>query len=409
MINFCPNCGKQITSHEAMSCMYCNYNFQNMAQEIIPEDSTPIPSNLKSYIVNNNLPVKIEKSCIICNHELYSIPVNNQNHIVCLNCGIDFIELNEGYYLNSMMYQSNSIWKYYHSLTFSWDKWKEVFEITKFVQNRRQKLVEHNKISENLLKNYKTEINNLTDSNYECPYCHEVNLYNLNQKGLIKKYSHLICTVCGLDLQKNELEEHLYLLKDFGNEESLLWIKNKYQLKTLNDWIITIQQSNKEEYLQTFEISDLKEYLKNLKPIQLPGVNLFTDEIPILMVNGIRIINPYRKEDIIKSSNNFSVSRDELDKIIDKNVFDRGKLIVTHQRIIYMGNYFYDFNIMDNIFLSLMGYGLEISQDSLTDFIIANFSTKFKYQYNGRIHEIPMNSHNLRLLIKIIRESFGST
>ncbi|MBE6494696.1 MAG: hypothetical protein E7Z84_08855, partial [Methanosphaera stadtmanae] len=170
MINFCPNCGKQIISHEAMTCMYCNYNFQNMAQEIIPEDSIPIPSNLKSYIVNNNQPVKIGKNCIICNHELYSIHVNNQNHIICLTCGIDFIELNGDYYLNSMMYQSNSIWKYYHNHTFSWDKWKEVFEITKFVQNRRQKLVEQNQISENLLKNYKTEINNLTDSNYECPY-----------------------------------------------------------------------------------------------------------------------------------------------------------------------------------------------------------------------------------------------
>ena len=216
----------------------------------------------------------------------------------------------------------------------------------------------------------------------------------------------MVCTVCGLDLQKNELEENLYLLKDFGNEESLFWIENKYQLKTLNEWITVSQEANKKEYLQSLEITDLKGYLQNLKPMQLPGVNLLVNEIPVLMVNGIKIIHPHRKEEIIRLSNNFSVSRDELNQIINKNVFDIGKLIVTNQRIIFMGNNYYNLNINDNISLNLMGYGLEISHEGLNDFIIANFITNFKYQFNGRIHEIQMNSHNLRLLIIIIRESF---
>ena len=406
MINFCPNCGKRNTSPEALSCSYCNYNFLNKNQEITSQDNTTVPSNLKSYITNSNQPIKIDKSCIICKHDLYSIYTNNQKHVICLTCGIDFIELNNEYYLNSMMHQSNSLWKYYHDQTLSWDKWKEVFEITKFVQYRSQNLIKQNKISENLLKNYENEINNLTNTNLECPYCHEVNLYNLNQKFIIKNYSHLVCTVCGLDLQKNELEENLYLLKDFGNEESLFWIENKYQLKTLNEWITVSQEANKKEYLQRLEITDLKGYLQNLKPMQLPGVNLLVNEIPVLMVNGIKIIHPHRKEEIIRLSNNFSVSRDELNQIINKNVFDIGKLIVTNQRIIFMGNNYYNLNINDNISLNIMGYGLEISHEGLNDFIIANFITNFKYQFNGRIHEIQMNSHNLRLLIIIIRESF---
>ncbi|MBE6493796.1 MAG: hypothetical protein E7Z84_04200 [Methanosphaera stadtmanae] len=247
LVNTDENTYKLNNIYNKNSIFWKKYNKQELSPEQLEHIRKEIHQNdnkIPQIILNHNLDKYIpfissmqtsDDECILCDSKMLSFTdKEDKKHIICKDCGLDFIINDEGeYYLNDYADKSGEFWFYYNNKEYTYDNWKNLVKQNQ--PNPNTKInpdIDLSKLPVNIIRNYIHLMDNLIDSHQNCIWCDNP-LYYITKQTILTTEEHCICLNCGLDFKLDGLNYELY---DNSKNSRVLGDLYKGKTYTLENW-----------------------------------------------------------------------------------------------------------------------------------------------------------------------------
>ena len=341
---YCPNCGNKVTK-KAKFCIECGFDLQE--EEIktkveFVEDKDNFPDMIDENYEENDYEVfdedNDETKCPVCNTYMKLIEEGRNIYRFCPICEIEFKEEKKQLYLNSAP-ENTRIYKLYRNKRKPWIEWKNI-GLLQYMPEEEEEFLKFTKIE---------------DTDILCPSCDSENMEIFKKKGFLTLDS-LICPNCRtrFEIINDKIQFKFSLVNDY-----ILWeyYSKKMSWDELYD-IIDEAIENDDEYDSNarHEIDIVHDFyntldkgLANLSDPSESTIVLKKNEVLVLNINDVILKEPRA---VSVSKRNYIGSSYRLNKRVTIHSgsstgirestdvvkwIDKGQLVVTNKRIIFLG------------------------------------------------------------------------